>query len=143
VLTAGVGDPAHREHAELAGRMGVTLVEGRDLSCRHGRVYAGTRQVDVIYRHVADDWLDPLHFRPESRRGCPGLVNAARAGRVTVANAVGNGVADDPRVYARVPDLIRYYLRREPILANAVSSGVRVLRAFAVNDGEHVRVLPG
>jgi uncharacterized circularly permuted ATP-grasp superfamily protein len=147
VLTPGVRAAAYREHASLARRMGVPLVEGRDLSCRRDRVYTntvhGARPVDVIYRHVADDWLDPLHFRPESRLGCPGLVNAARAGQVTIANAVGNGIADDPRICVRVPDLIRYYLGQEPLLANAESLGDRALRAFAVNDGEQVRVLPG
>ncbi|HSZ42098.1 MAG TPA: circularly permuted type 2 ATP-grasp protein [Trebonia sp.] len=147
VLTAGVRGPAYREHAALARRLGVPLVEGRDLSCRRDRVYANTghaaRPVDVLYRHVADGWLDPLALRAESRLGCPGLVNAARAGQVTIANAVGNGIADDPRVCVRVPDLIRYYLGQEPLLANAESLRDRPLRAYAVNDGDEVRVLPG
>jgi uncharacterized circularly permuted ATP-grasp superfamily protein len=147
VLTNGRRDPAYREHVALAGRMGVPLVEGRGLSCRQGGVYAGAEPVDVVYRYVADDWLDPLHFRPESRLGCPGLVNAARAGQVTIASAVGNGIADDPRVRVRVPDLIRFYLGQEPLLAGAGSAGGmesardQALRAFAVNDGENVRML--
>jgi uncharacterized circularly permuted ATP-grasp superfamily protein len=79
---------------------------------------AGSQRVDVIYRRVDDDFLDPLHFRPDSLVGCPGLLNVARAGRVTIANAVGNGVADDKLLYTYVPDLIRYYLGQEPVLPN-------------------------
>jgi uncharacterized circularly permuted ATP-grasp superfamily protein len=81
----------------------------------------GRRPVDVIYRRVDDDFLDPLHFRPDSVIGCPGLVNAARAGQVTIANAIGNGVADDKLLYTYVPDLIRYYLAEEPLLPNVES----------------------
>ncbi|MFP5369110.1 MAG: circularly permuted type 2 ATP-grasp protein, partial [Actinomycetes bacterium] len=98
------------------------LVEGRDLVCRGNRVYmrttAGEQRVDVIYKRIDDDFLDPLQFRADSMLGCPGLVNAARAGGVTIANAVGNGVADDKLVYSYVPDLIRYYLSEEPVIAN-------------------------
>ena len=105
--------------------MGVELVEGGDLTCAGNRVYVhttrGLRQVDVIYRRVDDDFLDPLQFRPDSVIGCPGIVNAARAGNVTIANAVGNGVADDKLLYTWVPDLIRYYLREEPLLENVES----------------------
>jgi len=82
---------------------------------------AGRRPVDVIYRRIDDDFLDPLHFRPDSVIGCPGLLNAARAGQVTIANAVGNGVADDKLIYTYVPDLIRYYLGEEPLLSNIES----------------------
>src|SRR5260370_7512142 len=100
--------------------MGVELVEGRDLQCSGNRVFvhttAGRRPVDVIYRRVDDDFLDPLQFRPESVIGCPGLINAARAGNVAVANAVGNGVADDKLLYTYVPDPIRYYLSQHPLL---------------------------
>jgi uncharacterized circularly permuted ATP-grasp superfamily protein len=100
-------------------------VEGRDLFCYRNRVYVhttnGRRPVDVIYRRVDDDWLDPMHFRPESTLGCPGLINAARAGNVTIANAVGNGVADDKLIYTYMPDLIRYYLGEEPLLDNVES----------------------
>jgi uncharacterized circularly permuted ATP-grasp superfamily protein len=125
VLTPGVHDGAYLEHALLARLMGVELVEGRDLFCWHNRVYVhtfhGRRPVDVIYRRVDDDWLDPLHFRPESFLGCPGLVNAARRGTVTIANGIGNGVADDKLIYTYMPDLIRYYLGEEPILENVES----------------------
>ncbi|QYF90249.1 circularly permuted type 2 ATP-grasp protein [Arthrobacter sp. PAMC25284] len=122
VLTPGVFNSAYFEHTLLAGLMGVELVEGRDLICRGNRVYmrttAGEQRVDVIYKRIDDEFLDPLQFRADSMLGCPGLVNAARAGGVTIANAVGNGVADDKLVYSYVPDLIRYYLGEHPIIAN-------------------------
>ncbi len=122
VLTPGVFNGAYFEHALLARRMGVELVEGRDLVCRRGRVMMrttqGLAQVHVIYRRVDDEFLDPVHFRGDSLLGCPGLVNAARAGNVTLANAIGNGVADDKLVYTYMPDLIRYYLGEEPVLRN-------------------------
>ena len=125
VLTAGTANAAYFEHALLARLMGVELVEGGDLTCTGNRVYVhttqGLRPVDVIYRRVDDDFLDPLQFRPGSVIGCPGIVNAARAGNVTIANAVGNGVADDKLLYTWVPDLIRYYLREEPLLQNVES----------------------
>ena len=107
VLTPGVFNSAYFEHTLLAGLMGVELVEGRDLICRGNRVYmrttAGEQRVDVIYKRIDDEFLDPLQFRADSMLGCPGLVNAARAGGVTIANAVGNGVADDKLVYSYVP----------------------------------------
>ncbi|HEX3611713.1 MAG TPA: circularly permuted type 2 ATP-grasp protein [Sporichthyaceae bacterium] len=122
VLTPGVYNSAYFEHALLARLMGVELVEGRDLVCRRNRVYmrttTGERRVDVIYRRIDDDFLDPLHFRADSSIGCPGLLNAARDGGVTICNAVGNGIADDKLVYSYVPDLVRYYLNEQPILAN-------------------------
>src|SRR6476469_8972959 len=122
VLTPGVFNSAYFEHTLLARTMGVELVEGRDLICRGNRVYmrttAGEQRVDVIYKRIDDEFLDPLQFRSDSMLGCPGLVNAARAGGVTIANAVGNGVADDKLVYSYVPDLIRYYLGEEPVIAN-------------------------
>jgi uncharacterized circularly permuted ATP-grasp superfamily protein len=122
VLTPGVYNSAFYEHALLARLMGVHLVEGRDLVCHGTGVYLRTTEgeipVHVIYRRVDDDYLDPLQFRPESLVGCPGLVNAARSGRVTVANAPGNGVADDKAVYSYVPDMIRYYLDEDPLLRN-------------------------
>jgi uncharacterized circularly permuted ATP-grasp superfamily protein len=122
VLTPGVYNSAYFEHSLLARLMGVELVEGRDLVCRNGEVWmrttAGEQRVDVVYRRIDDDYLDPLHFRPDSLVGCPGLLNAARGGRVTIANAVGNGVADDKLVYTYVPDLVRYYLGEEPVLRN-------------------------
>jgi uncharacterized circularly permuted ATP-grasp superfamily protein len=120
VLTPGVTNAAYFEHALLARLMGVELVEGRDLLCSGNRVFVhttqGRRPVDVIYRRIDDDFLDPLQFRPDSVIGCPGLINAARAGHVTIANAVGNGVADDKLMYTYLPDLIRYYLSEEPLL---------------------------
>jgi uncharacterized circularly permuted ATP-grasp superfamily protein len=122
VLTPGVYNSAYFEHTFLARQMGVELVEGRDLICRGGRVYmrtsGGEQRVDVVYRRIDDEYLDPLHFRPGSLVGCPGLLNAARAGNVTVANAVGNGVADDKLTYTYVPEIIRYYLGEDPILPN-------------------------
>jgi uncharacterized circularly permuted ATP-grasp superfamily protein len=125
LLTPGVHNAAYFEHTLLARLMGVELVEGRDLVCTDNKVFVHTTQgslpVDVIYRRVDDEYLDPLHFRPDSVIGCPGLLNAARAGNVTIANAVGNGVADDKLLYTYVPDLIRYYLGEAPILPNVES----------------------
>ena len=122
VLTPGVHNSAFYEHALLARLMGVHLVEGRDLVCHGTDVFLRTTEgevpVHVIYRRIDDDYLDPLQFRPESLVGCPGVVNAARAGRVTIANGVGNGVADDKLVYTYVPAMIRYYLGEDPILHN-------------------------
>lgn len=122
VLTPGVYNGAYFEHALLARTMGVELVEGRDLECRRGRVMmrttTGLAPVHVIYRRVDDEFIDPVHFRADSVLGCPGLIDAARAGNVTIANAVGNGVADDKLVYTYLPDLICYYLREEPVLKN-------------------------
>jgi uncharacterized circularly permuted ATP-grasp superfamily protein len=122
VLTPGVYNSAYFEHTLLARLMGVELVEGRDLFCSSGRVWmrttAGPKRVDVIYRRVDDEFLDPLQFRPDSVLGSPGMLLAARLGHVTIANAVGNGVADDKLVYTYVPDLIRYYLGEEPVLPN-------------------------
>ena len=122
VLTPGVYNSAYFEHSLLARLMGVELVEGRDLTCRDGVVWmrttAGEQRVDVVYRRIDDDFLDPLHFRPDSLVGCPGILNAARGGRVTIANAVGNGVADDKLLYTYVPELVRYYLGEEPVLRN-------------------------
>jgi uncharacterized circularly permuted ATP-grasp superfamily protein len=120
VLTPGVYNSAYFEHTLLARMMGVELVEGRDLVCRAGEVLVrttrGLRPVHVIYKRVDDEFIDPAHFRADSMLGCAGLMNAYRAGNVTIANAVGNGVADDKLIYTYVPDLIRYYLGAEPIL---------------------------
>lgn len=122
VLTPGVYNSAYFEHTLLARLMGVELVEGRDLFCSGGRVFmrttAGPTRVDVIYRRVDDEFLDPLLFRADSMLGSPGLMLAARLGNVTIANAVGNGVADDKLVYTYMPDLIRYYLSEDPIIPN-------------------------
>jgi uncharacterized circularly permuted ATP-grasp superfamily protein len=122
VLTPGVFNGAYFEHALLARTMGVELVEGRDLECRRGRVMMrttkGLEPVHVIYRRIDDEFLDPVHFRADSVLGVPGLIDAARAGNVTLANAVGNGVADDKLVYTYMPDIIRYYLSEEPAIRN-------------------------
>lgn len=122
VLTPGVHNSAYFEHSFLARQMGVELVEGRDLVTRHNVVFMrsteGERRVDVVYRRVDDGYLDPVHFIPDSLIGCAGIVNAARAGNVTIANAIGNGIADDKLLYTYVPDLIRYYLGEEPVLKN-------------------------
>jgi uncharacterized circularly permuted ATP-grasp superfamily protein len=122
VLTPGVYNSAYYEHTLLARLMGVELVEGRDLFVAGGKVYMrtteGRRRVDVIYRRVDDDYIDPVSFRADSFLGCPGLVTAARLGSVTIANAIGNGVADDKLMYTYVPELIRYYLGEDPILPN-------------------------
>ena len=122
VLTPGPHNSAYFEHTWLARAMGVELVEGRDLVCSGGvvrmRDTSGERRVDVIYRRVDDEYLDPVQFRADSMLGCPGLLTAARAGNVTIANAVGNGVADDKLIYTYLPDLVRYYLGEEPALPN-------------------------
>jgi uncharacterized circularly permuted ATP-grasp superfamily protein len=122
VLTPGVGNSAYFEHAFLAREMGIPLVEGRDLLVHDTFVYmrttSGLRRVDVIYRRVDDDFLDPLAFRSDSRLGVAGLLNAYRAGNVSVANAIGTGVADDKAVYAYIPAIIRFYLSEDPILPN-------------------------
>ncbi len=122
VLTPGVFNSAYYEHTFLARQMGVALVEGRDLLVHENVVYmrttAGLERVDVIYRRIDDDFLDPLAFRPDSILGVAGLFNAYRAGKVALANAIGTGVADDKALYAYVPEIIRYYLGEEPILPN-------------------------
>ena len=122
VLTPGIYNSAYFEHSFLARQMGVELVEGRDLIVDNNSVYmrtvAGLRRVDVIYRRVDDDFLDPLTFRPDSSLGVPGLMNAYRCGNVALVNAVGTGVADDKAIYPYVPDMIRFYLGQEPILNN-------------------------
>ncbi len=122
VLTPGVFNSAYFEHAFLARQMGVELVEGRDLLVHDNIVYMrttpGLQRVDVIYRRVDDDFLDPLAFRRDSSLGVAGLFNAYRAGNVAMANAIGTGVADDKAVYAYVPAIIRFYLSEEPILPN-------------------------
>jgi len=122
LLTAGAHNSAYFEHAFLAQQMGIELVEGQDLFVDAEYVYMrttqGARRVDVIYRRIDDDFLDPLAFRPDSLLGVPGLLTAYRAGRVAIANAVGTGIADDKSTYPYVPDMIRFYLGEEPVLAN-------------------------
>jgi uncharacterized circularly permuted ATP-grasp superfamily protein len=122
ILTPGIYNSAYFEHVYLAKQMGVELLEGSDLMVDQDRVFmrttTGLRQVHVLYRRVDDDWLDPLHGRSDSVLGTPGLINAYRAGAVVIANAPGNGVADDKAVYALVPRIVRYYLGEDPILAS-------------------------
>src|SRR6202007_1847142 len=122
VLTPGVFNSAFFEHAFLARQMGVELVEGRDLLVNDNVIYArttsGLKRIDVIYRRIDDDFIDPLAFRSDSILGVPGLFNAYRAGNVMIANAVGTGVADDKAIYAYVPAIIKFYLGEDPILPN-------------------------
>jgi uncharacterized circularly permuted ATP-grasp superfamily protein len=125
LLTPGVHNPAYFEHAFLARKMGIELVEGRDLFCRDHVLYmrsvGGKQRVDVVYRRVNDEFLDPVHFRSDSVVGSPGILNAARVGNVTIANAIGNGVADDKLTYTYVPALIEYYLGEQPLLPNVTT----------------------
>ncbi len=122
LLTPGVYNSAFYEHIFLAHAIGAELVEGRDLLVKDDLVYMrtthGLRRVDVIYRRVDDDFIDPLVFRPDSLLGVPGLIKAYQSGNVTLVNAPGTGVADDKSVYAYVPDMVRYYLGQEPLLSN-------------------------
>jgi uncharacterized circularly permuted ATP-grasp superfamily protein len=122
VLTPGMYNSAYFEHAFLAQQMGVELVEGQDLFVRDGYLYMrttqGPRRVDVIYRRVDDDFLDPLAFRPDTTLGCAGLLGVYRAGNVTLANAIGTGVADDKSIYPYVPKMVEFYLGEKPILDN-------------------------
>src|SRR6266481_1387607 len=122
LLSPGMYNSAYFEHTFLAQRMGIELVEGRDLVVDQNRVYMrttrGLARVDVIYRRIDDDFLDPLTFRTDSTLGVPGLVNAYRAGNVALANSIGTGIADDKGIYPFVPDMIRYYLKQDAILPN-------------------------
>jgi uncharacterized circularly permuted ATP-grasp superfamily protein len=122
LLTPGVYNSAYFEHTFLARQMGIELVEGRDLIAHDNMVYmrttSGLQRIDVIYRRVDDDFLDPLAFRPDSSLGAAGIFNAYRAGNVVLANALGTGVADDKAIYAYVPQIIRYYLNEDPVLNN-------------------------
>ena len=122
LLTPGIYNSAYYEHSFLADKLGVELVEGRDLFVKDETVYMRTTQgpqrVDVIYRRIDDDFLDPLAFRPDSALGVPGVMSAYQAGNVTLANAVGTGIADDKAVYSYMPAIVKFYLGEEPILKN-------------------------
>ncbi len=122
VLTPGAYNSAYFEHTFLASTMGAELVEGQDLLVENDRLYmktiAGLKRIDVLFRRIDDDFIDPLVFRGDSMLGVAGLMHAYRAGNVVIASAPGNGVADDKAIYAYVPEIIRYYLKEEPILAN-------------------------
>jgi uncharacterized circularly permuted ATP-grasp superfamily protein len=137
VLTPGVYNSAYFEHSFLARQMGVELVEGRDLFLDNGQIFMRTTQgpqrVDVIYRRIDDDFLDPLTFRRDSQLGAAGLVAAYRAGRVGLVNAVGTGVADDKGIYPFVPAIIKYYLKEDPILPN-----VETFRAPVPSHRQHI-----
>jgi uncharacterized circularly permuted ATP-grasp superfamily protein len=130
LLTPGVYNSAYFEHTTLARLMGIELVEGRDLVVENHHVYmkttSGLQKVDVIYRRVDDEFIDPLTFRPDSILGVPGIYWAYRKGNVAIVNAMGNGVADDKAVYSYVPEMIRYYLNEEPILKNVPTYGLDV-----------------
>ncbi|MEZ4700393.1 MAG: circularly permuted type 2 ATP-grasp protein [Rhodothermales bacterium] len=146
LLTPGVFNSAYFEHAFLARQMGIELVEGRDLLVHNNVVYtrttAGLKRVDVIYRRIDDDFLDPIPFRSDSTLGVPGLFNAYRAGNVILANAIGTGVADDKAMYAYVPAIIEYYLQQEPILANVQTYLLENAsdRSFVLENLQHLVV---
>jgi len=129
LMTPGSYNSAYFEHVFLAEQMGVELVEGQDLVVRDDQVFmrtaAGLKRVDVIYRRIDDDFLDPQVFRPDSALGVPGLVKAYRAGNVALANAVGTGIADDKAIYVFVPEMVRFYLGEEPILNNVPTYALR------------------
>jgi len=130
LLTPGMYNSAYFEHAFLAQQMGVELVEGQDLFVRDGHVYMrttqGAKRVDVIYRRVDDDFLDPQVFRKDSTLGCPGLIDAYRAGNITLCNAVGTGIADDKSIYPYVPKMVEFYLGEKPILNNVPTYQCRI-----------------
>ncbi|MBN1928681.1 MAG: circularly permuted type 2 ATP-grasp protein [Chlorobiaceae bacterium] len=137
ILTPGVYNSAYFEHSFLAQQMGVELTEGRDLVVNNNKVYTrttrGLQRVDVIYRRVDDDFLDPLVFRPDSVLGVAGLLNAYRKGNVTLANAIGTGVADDKVIYSFVPKIIKYYLGEEPVLDN--------VETWLASDPKHLKYI--
>ncbi|MDB5248228.1 MAG: hypothetical protein JWQ40_2622 [Segetibacter sp.] len=137
LLTPGIFNSAYFEHTTLARLMGIELVEGRDLVVENHHVFMkttkGLKQVDVIYRRVDDEFLDPLVFRPDSALGVPGIYWAYRKGNVAIVNAIGNGVADDKAIYSYVPDMIRYYLNEEPILKNVPT--------YQLADGDHKKMV--
>ncbi len=135
ILTPGIYNSAYYEHSFLADKLGVELVEGRDLFVKGNVVYMrtteGPKRVDVIYRRIDDDFLDPLVFRPDSLLGVPGLMSAYQAGQVTLANAVGTGVADDKAVYSYMPQIVKFFLGEEPILKN--------VRTWRCREPEHLK----
>ena len=134
LLTPGSYNSAYYEHSFLADKMGVELVEGRDLFVRNSIVYMrtteGPRRVDVIYRRVDDEFLDPLTFNPASMLGVPGLMTAYKAGNVTISNAVGTGVADDKAIYSYMPEIVKFYLGEEPLLKNVPTWRCREPEAY-------------
>ena len=137
ILTPGIYNSAYFEHSFLADKLGVELVEGRDLFVKSKVVYMrtteGPKRVDVIYRRVDDDFLDPLVFRPDSVLGVPGLMSAYHAGQVTIANAVGTGVVDDKAVYSYMPEIVKFYLGEEPLLQNVPT--------WRCREEEHLKIV--
>ena len=135
LMTPGVYNSAYYEHSFLADKLGIELVEGRDLIVKNDEVFMrtteGLKRVDVIYRRIDDDFLDPLTFRPDSALGVPGLMSAYAAGNITLANAVGTGIADDKAVYSYMPDIVKFYLGEEPILKNVPT--------WRCREAEHLR----
>jgi len=129
LMTPGQFNSAYFEHAFLAQEMGIELVEGQDLFVDNAKVYMrtthGPKQVDVIYRRIDDDFLDPLAFRPDSALGVPGLLAAYRQGNVAICNAIGGGIADDKAIYTYMPDIIKFYLGQDPILKNVPTYNLR------------------
>jgi len=148
VLTPGVHNSAYFEHAFLARQMGVELVEGRDLVVHNNEVFMKTtskaKRVDVIYRRIDDDYIDPLQFHPYSTLGVAGIINAARFGKVTIANAVGNGAADDKLVYSYLPAIIEYYLGEKPKIRNVETYRLdnAEVRKFALDNREKLVFKP-
>jgi uncharacterized circularly permuted ATP-grasp superfamily protein len=134
LLTPGSFNSAYYEHSFLADKLGIELVEGRDLFVRDNIVFMrtteGPQRVDVIYRRIDDDFIDPLAFRPDSVLGVPGLLTAYHAGNVTLANAIGTGIADDKAIYSYMPEIVRFYLDEEPILKNVPT--------WRCREGEHL-----
>src|SRR5499433_1174509 len=130
LMTPGIYNSAYYEHSFLADKLGIELVEGRDLIVKGEVVYMrttqGLKRVDVIYRRIDDDFLDPLSFRPDSALGVPGLMSAYSAGNVTLANAVGTGIDDDKAIYSYMPDIVKFYLSEEPLLKNVPTWRCRV-----------------
>jgi uncharacterized circularly permuted ATP-grasp superfamily protein len=135
LLTPGIYNSAYYEHSFLADKLGIELVEGRDLIVKNEEVFMrtteGLKRVDVMYRRLDDDFLDPLTFRPDSLLGVPGLMSAYMAGNITLANAVGTGIADDKAVYSYMPEIVRFYLSEEPILKNVPTWRCREEKALA------------
>ena len=132
LLTPGPFNSAYYEHSFLADKLGVELVEGRDLIVENDVVYMrtteGPKRVDVIYRRIDDDFLDPLAFKPESILGVPGIMKAYMAGNITIANAVGTGIADDKAIYTYMPEIVRFYLGEEMKLKNVARRGAAASR---------------
>jgi uncharacterized circularly permuted ATP-grasp superfamily protein len=146
LLTPGIHNSAYYEHSFLADKLGVELVEGSDLFVHADILYMrtteGPKRIDVLYRRVDDDYLDPLQFRPDSALGVPGLVQAVHSGNLTIANAIGTGIADDKAIYSYMPDIVRFFTGRDPILHNVPTHRCREPEALSyVLDNLHELVV--